>query len=238
MKLAQRADRPAGKTVAIYARVSTAEQSTALQLRELRQFAKRRGFTIAKEYVDQVTGNTSSPKRRAVKRGPRRDQAYIDLMNDAVKKHFDCVIVWKFDRFARSLSALIEALQTFAALSIDFVSVTEAIDTTTPMGRLFFHIVGSFAEFEREMIVERVKAGLKNARARGMTLGRPRDREIDAEVRKLAQQGETISAIAREVQRSRAGVRKILTRDPPRFAIDNPRRKAPGRWKKTMKARK
>jgi DNA invertase Pin-like site-specific DNA recombinase len=85
----------------------------------------------------------------------------------------DCVIVWKYDRFARSLSVLISALQQFSALGVDFISYTQNIDTTTPMGRLFYHVIGSFAEFEREMIVERVRAGLRNARAKGKVLGRP-----------------------------------------------------------------
>lgn len=219
---------PKKPVVAIYARVSTSDQSPGLQLRELRTFAKRRGFTIAREYMDQVTGDVATrvrgnreqlvlttAKGRTIlnpRRRRRRDQGYIDLMNDAVHKKFDCVIVWKFDRFARSLAALVEALQTFAALGIEFISITEAIDTTTPQGRLFFHIVGSFAEFEREMIVERVRAGIANARAKGTQLGRPRDLAIENKVRKLAAKGLSLSAIARQVKRSRTGVRKILQR--------------------------
>ena len=185
-----------------------------MQLRELRAFCKRRGFTIVKEYVDRVTGVVTSRRRR------RRDQAYVELMNDAVQKRFACVVVWKFDRFARSLSALIEGLQTFQGLGIDFISVTEAIDTTTPQGRMVFNIVACFAEFEREMIVDRVRAGLANARAKGTTLGRPPDIATQAKVWTLEDKGLTISAIARQAKCSRAGVRKILARRP--VAIANP----------------
>ncbi len=126
--------------VAIYARVSTGEQNPELQLRELRDYAERRGFTVHREYMDQASG-------------------------DVRRRRFDCVLVWKYDRFARSLGALITALQEFRDLGVDFISHTQAIDTTTPMGRLFFHVIGSFAEFERDVIVERVRAGLANARS-------------------------------------------------------------------------
>ena len=105
-------------------------------------------------------------------------------MDDAARRVFDCVLVWKYDRFARSLSVLVVALQQFPTLGIDFISDTQNIDTTTPMGRLFYHVIGSFAEFERELIVERVRAGLANACAKGEILGRPKDRS--AEVRILA----------------------------------------------------
>ena len=86
-------------------------------------------------------------------------------MEDASRRSFDCVLVWKYDRFARSLSILVAALQQFSTLGIDFISYTQNIDTTTAMGRLFCHVIGSFSEFEREMIVERVRAGLANARS-------------------------------------------------------------------------
>ena len=125
--------------VAIYARVSTGEQSPELQLRELRDYAGRRGFAVHREYVDQASGDV---RRR--QRAPEFDA----LMADARRRRFDCVLVWKYDRFARSLGALIAALQEFRDLGVDFISHTQAIDTTTPMGRLFFHVIGSFAEFE------------------------------------------------------------------------------------------
>ena len=127
--------------VAIYGRVSTSEQNPEAQLRELREYAGHRGFVVTREYVDQVSGDV---RRR--KRAPE----FEAMMADARRRRFDCVLVWKYDRFARSLGALIIALQEFKDLGIDFISHTQAIDTSTPMGRLFFHVIGSFAEFERD----------------------------------------------------------------------------------------
>src|SRR3954466_13614422 len=117
--------------VAIYARVSTGEQNPELQLRELRDYAERRGFIVHRAYVETVTGD-----RR------RRQQApgVAAMMADGRRRRFDCVLVWKYDRFARSLGALVAALQEFRDLGIDFISHTQAIDTTTPMGRLFFQL--------------------------------------------------------------------------------------------------
>ena len=130
--------------VAIYARVSTGEQSPELQLRELRDYAGRRGFAVHREYVDQAGGDV-----RHRKRAPEFDA----LMADARRRRFDCVLVWKYDRLARSLGALIAALQEFRDLGVDFISHTQAIDTTTPMGRLFFHVIGSFADYVERAIM-------------------------------------------------------------------------------------
>jgi DNA invertase Pin-like site-specific DNA recombinase len=197
------------RKVAIYARVSTAEQNPEAQLSELREYAGRRGFEIYREYVDQVTGNIEKRSRDR----KRRDVAYQSLMDDAQMRRFDCVLVWKYDRMARSLGALVNALKAFDALGIDFISCTQNIDTTSPMGRFFFHVIGSFAEFERELIVERVRAGLKNAQAKGKILGRPRDRALDERVLILRDQGLSLRAIAVIVERSPAGVGRILKRD-------------------------
>ena len=138
--------------VAIYARVSTADQNADSQLFALREYAERRGFAVHREYIDHVTGCV---EKRSI-RGKVKDQAYQQLMADVRRRQVDCVLVWKYDRFARSLGVLIAALQEFGSLGVDFISFTQNIDTTTPMGRLFFHVIGSFAEFERELIVERV----------------------------------------------------------------------------------
>lgn len=189
---------------ALYARVSTPDQSPEMQLAELRRYAGARGFQIVREYFDVVTGQVSR-KRYAPE--------YRALLADAHRKRFDVVLVWKFDRFARSLTALIDALQTFSALQIDFISCTQQIDTTTPMGRLFFHLVGSFAEFERELIVERSRAGLANARAKGVRLGRPRHPEVERRVRELKRQGKSLRQIGAVVSRSPANVRTILMRE-------------------------
>jgi DNA invertase Pin-like site-specific DNA recombinase len=190
--------------VAIYARVSTGEQSPEAQLRELRAYAAFRGFDVTREYVDQASGD--------LRRRPRAP-GFEALMGDARRRRFDCVLVWKYDRFARTLGVLIGALQEFRDLGVDFISHTQAIDTTTPMGRLFFHVIGSFAEFERDVIVERVRAGLANARAKGKRLGRPvRDPDAAGRVAAMRGRGMSLRAIAAAEGLSASGVRKMLGR--------------------------
>src|SRR6185437_14645285 len=148
---------------AIYARESTLNgQSPEMQLREMREYCQRRGWTTALEYVD--VGISGTKEKR-----PQLDQ----LLADAHRRRFDAVIVWKFDRFARSVSHLLRALETFQALGVEFVSLTEGVDTSTPAGKMVFTVLGAVAELERSLIVERVKAGLRNARAKGKHLGRP-----------------------------------------------------------------
>ena len=151
--------------VAIYARVSTANngQDPRLQTRELREYIERRGWQLAGEYVD--VGISGTREKR-----PELDR----LLADAHRRRFDAVIVWKFDRFARSVSHLLRALETFQALGIHFVSLSESLDTSTPAGKMVFTVLGAVAELERSLIVERVKAGLRNAKAKGKRLGRPR----------------------------------------------------------------
>lgn len=190
-------------TVAIYARVSTTGQNPDPQLTVLREYAQARQFTVFREYVDEATGAVEKRKRKT---------AYDQLLVDAHALKFRCVLVWKFDRFARSLAALLQALKTFESLGIDFISTTQAIDTTTPMGRFFFSVVGAFAEFEREMIVERIAVGIKNAKDKGVVFGRPRDLDVEEQIRRLKRDGLGVRAIARRVQRSPAGVLKILGR--------------------------
>jgi DNA invertase Pin-like site-specific DNA recombinase len=150
---------------AIYARVSTSNngQDPSVQTREIREYCERRGWQIAGEYVD--VGISGTQEKR-----PELDR----LLADAHRRRFDAVVVWKFDRFARSVSHLLRALETFRALGIEFVSLTEGVDTSTPMGKMVFTVLGAVAELERSLIVERVKAGLRNARAKGKQLGRPR----------------------------------------------------------------
>jgi len=150
--------------VAVYARVSTLGkgQDTEVQLRELREYVSRRGWQLAGEYVD--VGISGAKERR-----PQLDR----LVADAHRCRFDAVAVWRFDRFARSVSHLLHALETFKALGIEFVSLSEQVDTSTPTGKMVFTVLGAVAELERSLIVERVKAGLRNARAKGKRLGRP-----------------------------------------------------------------
>lgn len=137
------------KTVAIYTRVSTEEQSSDMQLIDLKEYVERRGYTIYEIYEDVISGATK--ERKALDR----------LMDDAKKRKFDVVLVWRFDRFARSLKMLVDSLALFQELGIDFISYKENIDTTTSMGRLIFHINSAYAEFEREIIRDRVRAGVK-----------------------------------------------------------------------------
>lgn len=192
--------------VAIYARVSTLDQNPEMQLAELREYAARRGLVIHAEYVDRVTGNV---RRRQVAKN-RRDKSYTALLADAKRRLFDVVLVWKYDRFARSLTALVDALEAFAAVGIEFISLTEQVDTTTPQGKLFFTFIAGFAEYERAMISERVLAGLAHAKSQGTTLGRPRDISVERKVLQLHHKGKSLAAIASQVKRSRAGVRKII----------------------------
>jgi len=176
--------------VAIYARVSTANngQDPTMQTRELREYAERRGWTVAGEYVD--VGISGSKEKR-----PELDR----LMADAHRRRFACVVVWKFDRFARSVSHLLRALENFRALGIEFVSFSEQMDTSTPAGKMVFTVLGAVAELERSLIVERVKAGLRNARAKGKRLGRPK-RVVDARrIAALRAQGVGRKRIAAEM---------------------------------------
>jgi DNA invertase Pin-like site-specific DNA recombinase len=131
-------------------------------------------------------------------------------MADAHKRRFDVVAVWRFDRFARSVSHLLRALETFNALGIAFVSLSEQMDTTTPAGKMVFTVLGAVAELERSLIVERVRAGLRNARAKGKTLGRPRVVVDAATVSRLRNQGRTIREIAEHLGVSRSLVHKTL----------------------------
>jgi DNA invertase Pin-like site-specific DNA recombinase len=150
--------------VALYARVSTLNnQDPEMQLAELREYACRRGWQIVEEFTDQgVSGCKES--RPALNR----------LMADACRRRFDAILVWKIDRFGRSLKHLVNALAELAALGVAFISLRDNLDLSTPSGRLMFQIIGAMAEFERALIQERVRAGLRNARAKGRRLGRPR----------------------------------------------------------------
>jgi len=176
--------------VAIYARVSTAHngQSPEMQLRELREYVERRGWTVAREYVD--AGISGAKDRR-----PELDR----LMADAHKRRFDVVAVWKFDRFARSVSHLLRALDTFRVLGIEFVSLSESLDTATPAGRMVFTVLGAVAELERSLISERVRAGLRNARSKGKRLGRPPVAVDPARIAALRSKGVGWRTIAAEL---------------------------------------
>lgn len=175
---------------AIYARVSTSNhgQDVGMQTRELRQFCEARGWQIVGEYVDAGVSGAKDSR-------PELNR----LMADASRRRFDAVIVWKFDRFARSVSHLLRALETFNSLGIAFVSLSEQIDTSTPTGKMIFTVLGAVAELERSLIAERVRAGLRNARAKGKRLGRPRVRVDLVKIASLRASGLSWPKIAREL---------------------------------------
>jgi DNA invertase Pin-like site-specific DNA recombinase len=153
----------------------------------MEEFCDRRGWELVGSYVDN--GITGSKESR-----PELDR----LMADAHRRRFDTVVVWKFDRFARSVSHLLRALETFKALGIDFVSLSEQVDTSTPTGKMVFTVLGAVAELERSLIAERVRAGIRNARAKGKTLGRPRVAVDAFRIATLRSQGHSWGTIHRE----------------------------------------
>jgi DNA invertase Pin-like site-specific DNA recombinase len=172
-------DRPIHR-VALYSRVSTlhGQQDPEMQLSELREYATRRGLSIYEEYVDRgVSGSKES--RPALNR----------LMADAQRCKFDSVLVWKIDRFGRSLKHLVNSLADLSAYGIAFISLRDNLDLSTPSGRLMFQIIGAMAEFERALIQERVKAGLRNAKAKGKRIGRPRQMIDSSKVIELRTDG-------------------------------------------------
>jgi len=164
------------RQAAIYARVSTSSgQDPEMQIRELKEYCRNRDWKIAGVFVDSgISGAKDS--RPEINR----------LMEDAHRRRFDVVAVWKFDRFARSVSHLPRSLETFSALGIEFISLREQLDTSTPTGKMVFTILGSVAELERSLIGEHIKAGLRDAKAKGAKLGRPALKEFTAgEVQQL-----------------------------------------------------
>jgi DNA invertase Pin-like site-specific DNA recombinase len=176
--------------VALYGRISTTNhgQDIGLQTRELRQFAEARGWQIVSEYLDEGISGAKDSR-------PELNR----LIADAHKRRFDVVCVWRFDRFARSVSHLLRALETFKALGIDFVSYSEQMDTSTPAGKMVFTVLGAVAELERSLIVERVRAGLRNARSKGKRLGRPRIAVDGARIARLRSQGLSWAKIAAQL---------------------------------------
>ena len=186
--------------VALYARVSTAngQQDPEMQLRELREYAEHRGLTIIGEYIDRMTGSKDS--RPALNR----------LMTDAQRRKFDAVLVWKLDRFGRSLRQLVNALAELEALGLTFISLRDNLDLSTPSGRLMFQIIGAMAEFERALIQERVRAGIRNARAKGKRLGRPRVIVDAPRIASLRAQGRSWAQIVAETGASKGTAQRAL----------------------------
>ncbi len=183
------------KRVALYGRVSTKDQDVELQLSELRKYVQDRGWINYNEYVD--IGQSGSKDSR-----PQLNQ----LMVDAKRKSFDVVLVWKFDRYARSVKHLVNSLYEFKALNIDFVSLTEGIDSSTPMGKAMFSIIGAMAELENDLIRERVQAGMKRAKSKGKAIGRPKSYLDVEEVKRLSEKGHNVTEISRILNVSRANI--------------------------------
>ncbi len=187
---------------ALYARVSTSGkgQDPALQLEALRRVAEQRGWHIVNEYVD--IGVSGKKDHRP---------ALDDLMADCHAGKLDVVAVWKFDRFGRSLRHLVEALAEFESIGVAFVSVTESIDSGSPIGKAMFHIIGALAEFEHALIQERIAAGVARARKAGVKFGRPRKDDIDMpRVRRLLKHGHSLRSISRLLDVSRGTLRYRL----------------------------
>jgi DNA invertase Pin-like site-specific DNA recombinase len=190
--------------IALYARVSTSngQQDPEMQLRELREYAERRGLAIVGEYIDRMTGSKDS--RPSLNR----------LMADAGQRKFDAVLVWKLDRFGRSLRHLVNALAELEALGLTFISLRDNLDLSTPSGRLMFQIIGAMAEFERSLIQERVKAGLRNAKAKGKRLGRPRIVVDQVTILSKRDSGASWRAIAEKLGVGLGTVHRIAQRRP------------------------
>jgi len=201
---------PSPFRTALYARVSTAHngQDPEMQLRELREYCQRRDWQITREYVD--VGISGAKEKR-----PELDS----LLSDAHHRRFDAVVVWRFDRFARSVSHLLRALETFRALGIEFVSLSEQVDTSTPTGKMVFTVLGAVAELERSLIAERVKAGLRNARAKGTRLGRPKAAVDAATIADLRRTGASWAKICAELGLSKGTAQRALWALPKNPAL-------------------
>lgn len=188
--------------IAIYCRVSTDDQKADLQLDALHQYAEARGYIIYREYIDQISGaKTSRP-------------ALNDLLADARRGKFAAVAVWKIDRLGRSVAHLLNVLSELQALSVAFVSLQEAIDTATPAGRMVFTFLGAVAEFERAIIAERVKAGMKAAKIRGKRMGRPNASFDKERATQLKSEGFGVREIALTLGISKSTTARYLSQKP------------------------
>jgi DNA invertase Pin-like site-specific DNA recombinase len=192
---------------AVYARISTLNhgQDPEVQLGEIREFCKRRGFSIAHEYVDR--GISGSRERR-----PALDR----LLDDCRRRLVDAVVVYRYDRFARSLRQLVNSLEEFRALDIEFISIHEGVDTSTPNGRLVFGIFASIAEFERELIRDRVRSGMAAAKAKGKRIGRPRVCVDALRIASLRYQGRSWAEITRETGVTKGTAQRAMDNLPKR----------------------
>lgn len=188
------------KKVAIYVRVSTVEQTTENQVRELQAHCQRQGYEVFKVYADEGISGSISDR-----------PALGNMLNDARMGKFEVLLVWKIDRVARSISHLLEVLADLKGCGVGFVSLTEGINTETAQGRMLASFLGAIAEFEKELIVERVRSGMARARAAGVKVGRPR-RGFDVQrAINLKDEGSSWSQVAKAVGASSATVRRVIT---------------------------
>ena len=194
------------KKVVLYARVSTADQTTENQLLELRDVARKSGWTIAREFIDNgVSGAKSAQDRPAM----------ANLMKAVARREIDGILVWDVSRLGRSLQDLVSILNEIRSKSIDLYIHKQGLDTSTPSGKMMFQMLGVFAEFEREVIRERINAGLVRAKAEGKKLGRPSNvnESVVASVKLLRAQGMSICKIAKTLRIGVGTTSKILESD-------------------------
>ncbi|MDN5941575.1 MAG: recombinase family protein [Nitrospira sp.] len=197
--------------IVLYSRVSTNGQDPEVQLQALRAHATQRGWTIVEEFIDH--GFSGAKEKR-----PALDR----LMKAAWTGKFQAVLVWRFDRFARSVKHLLTALEKFRSLKINFISLQEQFDTSTPIGHAMFTIIGAMAQLERDIIRERVKAGLDRARALGVRLGRPVASAKPDEVAVLKQQGLSLPEIAKRLRCSPSTVKRLLRKRDSSLVLTDP----------------
>ena len=197
----------AKKRAALYVRVSTDHQTVENQTRELRQVAERRGWEVVEVYNDAGISGAKGRDSR-----PGLDQ----MLNDAKRRKFDVVMGWAIDRLGRSLIGLLGTIQELEAYGVDLYLDQQAIDTTSPMGKLVFQVTGAFSEFERAMIKQRVHAGLKRAVAQGKRLGRPKlDMATERKAEKLLEEGKGILKVAKMLGIGTSTVQRIKDAQPP-----------------------
>ena len=199
---------PAMKRAALYMRVSTVDQHPETQLLDLRQLAAQRGFEIAAEFTDRISGVKA--------RRPGLDQ----MMKEARRGRFDVVLTWSCDRIARSTRHFLEVLDELNRLNVEFVSFREQIDTGGPLGRAMVVIIGAISELERSLIVERVRAGMRRARLEGRSIGRPALELDRAAIRRDRQRGQSLGQMARTYRVSQATIYRVLHAPAP--AIETP----------------
>jgi len=188
---------------ALYARVSTTDkgQDVNLQLNDLRTYATAKGWKVYREYIDN--GESGSKEQRP---------ALNQLMDDARKRRIDTILVWRLDRFGRSLKHLIVSLDELKTLGVGFVSFKESLDFTTATGRLMFHLLGAFSEFERELIRERVVAGIQNSKSKGKRIGRPSliNPNLESKIADMRSRGMSYSTIGNTLNLSKSTVYKTF----------------------------